>query len=89
MRSLLKYSLGLMAALVCGGLYAVCIYAAGIKSETGGAIAVVVACLSLFRMNQESGKFLTWTPGKFTIPVFPTILFVIALCTYFASSVLR
>lgn len=84
MRPLLKYTLGPTAALVTGALYGVGIYTAGIASETGSAIAVVIAVFALFKMNQGSGRFLTWTPGRFRIPPFATILFIVGWCCYFA-----
>jgi hypothetical protein len=84
MHPLLKYTLGLIAALVAGSLYGVCIYTAGIAPETGSAIAVVIAGFALFKMNQGSGRFLTSTPGKFRIPPFATILFIFGWGCYFA-----
>jgi hypothetical protein len=84
MRPLLKYTFGLTAALVAGALYGVCIYTAGIAPETGSAVAVVIAGFALFKMNQGSGRFLTWTPGKFRIPLFATILFIFGWCCYFS-----
>jgi hypothetical protein len=83
MPPLLKYTLGLIAAFIAGALYAVCIYGSGITPETGTAIVVVIAVFALFKMNQGSGRFLTFTPGKFRIPPFATVIFIFGWCCYF------
>jgi hypothetical protein len=77
-----KFTWTTISSVLTGGLYAVSLSIVGIPLETGGALAVIIAVLGLFKMNQRDGKFLTWPPGQFQIPTFPTVLFILGLCSY-------
>ena len=86
MRTVLTYILTLVAALIASVLYAVSIHTAGISPENGGAIAVVIAVLMAFNRNRKGGPWLTWEPGRFDLPPFAVVTFIIGLSSYFVIS---
>lgn len=81
----LTRTLILVAALVAGGLFAFCTCTANIKPETGMAIVVVIAVLMVFNSNRNGGRMFTWVPGRFRIPPFYIVVFMIGVISYFST----
>jgi hypothetical protein len=77
---ILKSALVLAAAFIAGGLLALCIHAAGVAPETGGAVAILVAVYMAFNGKNKSDRLLK---NRFYAPPFAIIVFIFGLSSYF------
>lgn len=81
MRKILTSALVLADAFIAGGLLALCVHAAGLAPETGGALAVVVAVYLAFYGKNKSRILIK---DRFYAPPYAIVVFLFGLISYFA-----